>query len=135
MDDNFEMENFQDRLNRLRDPDEEQETNFDDQENPLNQSIMAIDTSNPNFKTAAEKKLNTVLANNEPLQKVHANNEKLGIQKGKNLFRELGFNINKGDGKFSKQVFEKLKVTVNTKGKVSGAENDGTKIIGKKVRS
>ena len=135
MDDNFEMENFQDRLNRLRDPDEEQETNFDDQENPLNQSIMAIDTSNPNFKTAAEKKLNTVLANNEPLQKVHANNEKLGIQKGKNLLRELGFNINKGDGKFSKQVFEKLKVTVNTKGKISGAENDGTKIIGKKVRS
>ena len=133
--DNFVMENFQNWLKRLRDPEKEQETNFDHQKNPLNQSIMTIDTSNPNFKHAAEKNLDTVLANNEPLQEIHANNEKLETQKRKNLLRELGFNINKGDGKFSKQVLEKLKVTVNTKGKVSGAEHDGTKIIGKKVKS
>ena len=41
----------------------------------------------------------------------------------------MGFYLNKGDGKFSKQVFEKLKVTVNSKGKVNGAEYNGTKII------
>ena len=48
----------------------------------------------------------------------------------------MGFNLNKGDGKSSKQVFKKLEVTVNSKVKVNGAEFDGTKIIifkGKKM--
>ena len=48
----------------------------------------------------------------------------------------MGFNLNKGDGKFSKEVLGKLKVTVDTKRKVNGAEWNGTKIIilkGKKM--
>ena len=55
----------------------------------------------------------------------------------KNLLKELGISLNKGDGPFAKSVFEKLKVTVNSKGKVNGAEFDGVKIIvqkGKKTR-
>ena len=54
----------------------------------------------------------------------------------KNLLRELGININKGDGPSVKNVFEKLKVTVNRKGKMNGAEFDGARIIvqkGKKL--
>ena len=41
----------------------------------------------------------------------------------------MGININKGDGPSAKAVFEKLKVTINRKGRVNGAEYDGTKII------
>ena len=54
----------------------------------------------------------------------------------KNLLREMRININKGDGPFAKTVFEKLKVTVNRKGKMNGAEFDGVRIIvqkGKKL--
>ena len=54
----------------------------------------------------------------------------------KNLLKELDISLNKGDGPFAKNVFEKLKVTVNSKGKVNGAEFDRIKIIvqkGKKL--
>ena len=54
----------------------------------------------------------------------------------KNLLRELNINIRKGDGPNAKSLFEKLKLTVNRKGKVNGAEFDGVKIIilkGKKL--
>ena len=47
----------------------------------------------------------------------------------KNLLKELGISLNKGDGPFSKSVFEKLKLTLNAKWKVNGAEFDGVKII------
>ena len=48
----------------------------------------------------------------------------------------MRININKGDGPFPKTLFEKLKVTVNRKGKINGAEFDGARIIvqkGKKL--
>ena len=54
----------------------------------------------------------------------------------KNLLRALCININKGDGPSAKTLFEKLKVTVNRKGKINGAEFDGVQIIvqkGKKL--
>ena len=41
----------------------------------------------------------------------------------------MNININKGDGPNAKSVFEKLKVTVNRKGKVNGTEYDGSRII------
>ena len=47
----------------------------------------------------------------------------------KKLLRELGIFLNKGNGPFAKSIFEKLKITVNSKGKVNGAEFDGVKII------
>ena len=46
-------------------------------------------------------------------------------------------NTNKGDGPSAKTLFEKLKVAVNRKGKMNGAEFDGVRIIvqkGKKIR-
>ena len=54
----------------------------------------------------------------------------------KNLLKELRININKGDGPSAKTLFEKLKMTVNRKGKVNGAGFDGVRIIvqkGKKL--
>ena len=41
----------------------------------------------------------------------------------------MRININKGDGPSAKTLFEKLKVTVNRKGKINGAEVDGVRII------
>ena len=54
----------------------------------------------------------------------------------KNLLRELGIQLNKGDGPSAKSVFEKLKITMNRKGKINRAEFDGVRIIvqkGKKL--
>ena len=68
--------------------------------------------------------------------------KKLGVIKRscredrKSLLRELRININKGDGPSAKTLFEKLKVTVNRKGKINGAEFEGVRIIvqkGKKL--
>ena len=47
----------------------------------------------------------------------------------KNLLRELNINVNKGDGTSARSLFERLKVTVNRKGKINGAEFDGVRII------
>ena len=58
------------------------------------------------------------------------------IRKIKKLLKELGININKGDGPSAKTLFGKLKVTVNRKGKLNGAEFDEVRIIvqkGKKL--
>ena len=41
----------------------------------------------------------------------------------------MDVNINKGDGPSAKTIFEKLKVTVNRKRRVNGAEFDGVRII------
>ena len=43
--------------------------------------------------------------------------------------------INKGDGPSEKTIFEKLKLTVNSKGKINGAEFDGVKIIVQKGKT
>ena len=67
--------------------------------------------------------------------------KKLGVIKRsytedkKNLLRELRININKGDGPSAKTLFEKLKVTVNRKGKMNGAEFDGVRIIVQKYKN
>ena len=47
----------------------------------------------------------------------------------KNLLRELNINVNKGDGPSAKSLFERLKVTVNRKGRINGAEFYGVRII------
>ena len=52
----------------------------------------------------------------------------------KNLLKELGISLNKGDGPFAKSIFEKLKVTVNRKGKINGAEFDNVRIIVQKEK-
>ena len=54
----------------------------------------------------------------------------------KNLLRDLNINVNKGDGPSARSLLERLKVTVNRKGRINGAELDGVRIIvqrGKKL--
>ena len=52
----------------------------------------------------------------------------------KSLLKELNINVNKGDGPSARSPFERLKVTVNRKGKINGAEFDGVRIIVQRVR-
>ena len=47
----------------------------------------------------------------------------------KNLLRELKINVDKGGGTSARSLFERLKVIVNRKGKINGAEFDGVRII------
>ena len=80
------------------------------------QSIVIIDTSNPDAKIPNPRKDAGVI-------------RRAYTEDKKSLLREMGININKGDGPSAKAVFEKLKVTINRKGRVNGAEYDGTRII------
>ena len=77
---------------------------------------MIIDTSNPDAEIPNPRKDASVI-------------RRAYTEDKKSLFREMGININKGDGPSAKAVFEKIKVTVNRKGRVNGAEYDGTRII------
>ena len=77
---------------------------------------MIIDTSNPDAEIPNPRKDAGVI-------------RRAYTEDKKSLLREMGININKGDGPSAKAVFEKLKVTVNKKGRVNGAEYDGTRII------
>ena len=84
---------------------------------------MIIDTSNPDAEIPNPRKDAGVI-------RIAYTEDK------KSLLREMNININKGEGPSAKAKFEKLKVTVNRKGRVNGAENDGTRIIvqkGKKL--
>ena len=117
----IELNNFdKDRPEEDRAEDEE-ETNIDN-DDWRNESIVVIDTSNPDAIPNPKKDACAIRG--------------AYTEDKKSLLREMGININKGDGPAAKSVFEKLKVTVNRKGKVNGAEYDGTRIIvekGKKL--
>ena len=94
---------------------QEQETNIDD-DDWRDQSIVIIDTSNPDAEIPNPRK------NAGVIRRTYTEDKK-------SLLREMGININKGDGSSAKAVFEKLKVTVSKKGRVNGAEYDGTRTI------
>ena len=93
----------------------QQETNIDDDDNWRNESIVVIDTSNPDAIPNPKKDAGEI--------------RRAYIEDKKSLLREMSININKGDGPSAKVVFEKLKATINRKGKVDGAEYDGVIII------
>ena len=109
MDDN-ELDNLDDKPEEEQ---QEQETNIDDWRD---QSIVIIDTSNPDAEIPNPRK------DAGAIRRAYTEDKK-------SLRREMGVNINKGDGPSAKTVFEKLKVTVNRKGRVNGAEYDSTRII------
>ena len=106
-----------DNLDRQEEEEEQQEaqqeTNIDDDDWRV-QSIVIIDTSNPDAEIPNPRR--------DAGRRAYTEDKK-------SLLREMGININKGDGPSAKAVFEKLKVTVNRKGRVNGAEHDGTRII------
>ena len=112
--DDIELDNLDDKPEEEPEEQQEQETNIDDDWG--DQSIVIIDTSNPDAKIPNPRKDAVVI-------------RRAYTEDKKSLLREMGVNINKDDGPSAKTVFEKLKITVNRKVRVNGAEYDGTRII------
>ena len=123
--DDIELDNLGE--NRIPEEEEgEEETNMDWRD----ESIIEF---NPEIRQGLEEERQA----DRELGKIQGVRNRGYTEDKKNLLKELGISLNKGDGPFAKNVFEKLKVTVNSKGKVNGAEFDGIKIIvqkGKKTR-
>ena len=124
--DDIELDNLGDR------PVEEEETGEEETNTDWrDESVVTIGGFNP-VREGLDKEKN---ADRELGKKLGAIKRSYTEDK-KNLLRELRININKGDGPSGKTLVEKLKVTVNRKGKINGAEFDGVRIIfqkGKKL--
>ena len=126
--DDIELDNLgEDRPVDEREGEEETNTNWRDE------SVIIIGRFNPEIPQGldAEKQADRELG------KIQGVRNRGYTEDKKNLLRELGINLKKGDGPSAKSVFEKLKVTVNRKGKINGGEFDGVRIIvqkGKKIR-
>ena len=104
--DDIEQDNL-DKPEEEPEEQQEQETNIDD-DNWRDQSIVIIDTSNPDAEIPNPRKDAGVI-------------RRAYTEDKRSLLREMGININKGDEPSAKGVFEKLKVTVSGKGRVNGA--------------
>ena len=124
MDEGIELDTFGE--DQPVEPEEgEEETNMDWRD----ESIIEF---NPEIRQGLEEEKQA----DRELGKIQGVRNRGYTEDKKNLLRELGIFLNKGDGPFAKSIFEKLKITVNSKGKVNGAEFDGIKIIvqkGKKL--
>ena len=128
--DDIELDNLGENQPIEPEEGEEEETNTDWRD----ESVIIIRGINPEIRQGfdAEKQADRELG------KIQGVRNRGYAEDKKNLLRELGIYLNKGDGPFAKSIFEKLKITVNGKGKVNGAEFDGVKIIvqkGKKLVS
>ena len=118
--DDIEVDNLGDRPVEEPEAGEEEETNIDTEWR--DQGIVIIDTSNPDANIPNPRKDAGVI-------------RRAYTEDKKNLLRKLRNNINKGDGNSAKTLFERIKVTVNRKGKVNGAEFDGIRIIVQKGKN
>ena len=96
----IELDNL-DRQEKEQQQEAQQETNIDD-DDWRNESIIVIDTSNPDAIPNPRKDAGVI--------------RRAYTEDKKSLHREMNININKGDGPSAKTVFEKLKVTINRKG-------------------
>ena len=123
--DDIELDNL-DKPEEEPEEQQEQETNIDD-DDWRDQSIVIIDASNPDADIRGN--LDAMREANRDLGKGLGVIRRAYTEDKKSLLREMGVNINKGDGPSAKAVFERLKVTVNRKGRVNGAGYDGTRII------
>ena len=117
MDEGIELDTFGE--DQPVEPEEdEEETNMDWRD----ESIIEF---NPEIRQGLEEEKQA----DHELGKIQGVRNRGYTEDKKKLLRELGIFLNKGDGPFAKSIFEKLKITVNSKGKVNGAEFDGVKII------
>ena len=101
--------------------DQQEETNVDDEWR--DESIIIIDGSNPDAVRGNQEEMK---AADRELGKRIGTIKKGYTEDKKSLLNEMGIRINKQD---SPSLFERLKITVNGKGKVNGAEFDKVKII------
>ena len=109
-----EEEEEQQQQQQQQQQEAQQQTNIDN-DDWRNESIVVIDTSNPDAIPNPRKDASAI--------------RRAYTEDKKSLLREMNININKGDGPAAKSAFKKIKITVNRKGKVNGAEYDGTRII------
>ena len=118
MDEGVELDNLGEDQPVEPEEGEEEETNMDWRD----ESIIEF---NPEIRQGLEEEKQA----DRELGKIQGVRNRGYTEDKKNLLKELGISLNKGDGPFAKSIFEKLKITVNSKGKVNGAEFDGVKII------
>ena len=120
MDEDIELDNLGE--NQPIEPDEgEEETDMDWRD----ESVIIMSGFNPEIRQGLEKEKQA----DRELGKIQGVRNRGYTEDKKNLLKELGISPNKGDGPFAKCIFEKLKVTVNRKGKINGAEFDNVRII------
>ena len=125
----IELDNFDNRHEEVPEEEQQEETNIDTAWR--DQSVVIIGGFNPVREGLDEEKN----AGKELGKKLGAIKRSYTGDK-KNILREMRININKGDRPFAKTIFEKLKGTVNRKGKINSAEFNGVRIIiqkGKKL--
>ena len=125
--DDIDLDNYGRRLNRLR------EWNNDDDDDPewggyehetsfggdgwRNESLLEFNRDHPGGEIPNARR------NAGAMRRAYTTDVK-------DLLREfLGINVNKKDGKNSESLIERIKLTVNQKREVNGAEFDGVKII------
>ena len=94
------------------------------------ESVVIMSGMNPDLRQGLEEEKQA----DRELGKIQGVRNRGYTEDKKNL-KELGISLNKGDGPFAKSIFEKLKVTVNRKGKVNGAEFDNVRIIVQKGKT
>ena len=107
----IELDSLDNRPEEEPEEQQEEETNIDN--DWRDESIIIIDTSNPDAGIPNPRKDAGVI-------------KRAYTEDKKSLLREMNININKGEGP---SIFKRLKVTVNRKGKVNGGEFDGVRII------
>ena len=109
--DDIELDNLDNRPEEEPEEQQEEETNIDN--DWRDESIIIIDTSNPDAGIPNPRK------DAGAIKRAYTEDKK-------SLLREMNINVNKSD---EPSLFERLKVTINRKGKVNGAEFDGVRII------
>ena len=128
MADDIELDNLGDNRIPLEEEYGEEETNVD---TDWRHESVIIGGFNPEIRQGLDTNIPNPRKDAGVIRRAYTEDKK-------NLLRELGIHLNKGDGPSAKSVFEKLKVTVNRKGKINGAEFDGVRIIvqkGKKLEN
>ena len=130
--DEIEMGDFdrpEDRQEDHQGEDRQEETNLDERD----ESMVIIDTSNPNANVRGN--LDAMREADRDLGRGIGATRRAYTEDKKSLLREMGINVNKGDGPSLKAVFERLRVRENGKGQRVG-EFEGKKIFvrrGKKL--
>ena len=120
----IELDNLDKRPEEEPENRQEEETNVDT--DWRDESMIIFDTSNPD---AVRGDLNAMKDADRELGKGIGAKKRAYTEDKKSLLREMDVNINKGDGPSARTIFEKLRLTINRKGKVNGAEFDGVRII------
>ena len=88
-------------------------------------SVIIMSGMNPDLRHGLEEEKQA----DRELGKIQGVRNRGYTEDKKNLLKELGISLYKGDGPFAKSIFDKLKLTVNRKGKINGAEFDNVWII------